>query len=373
MNPGPAAGVNPRPPPPVPGLFFAQGSDFPLNDPIYCAASPQLRTTFGPRQRAKIREQTRMTSQPPDMAQLPPTGPSGLGKVDWFARLSRIGGAHGFFERLGKEHLGLFVQEGDTLVVSFDQAARVYGEQADGLPLGFEAVRKREWSLLSILSLGDPWFRAADLVAFFDRLADDRFFDSFETVIFLGFGPTNGHAACAFSAAAPGALVLASAPAATLDPERAGFDRRFLAARRCDFTRYGDAPSLLSGAREAVILFDPTDPLSAAHAAQFRGKTITLAPLRFTGPAPHRLILDGGLLMTFLGALAKGRLSRERVARLLRPVRRADPGYLLRLARTAQTQGQFDRAHRVADYAADVTGEARFTELAEQLATQPPS
>jgi hypothetical protein len=295
---------------------------------------------------------------------------SGLGQAAWLDRLRGIGRDHGFFERLGAEHLALFVQEGDTLIVSFDRAARVYANEADGLPPGFEAVQRKEWSLLSILSLGDSFFRSADLAAFFDSLAGSGFFDSFSQVIFLGFGPGAGHAACAYSAAAPGALVLASAPAATLDPERAGFDRRFLRERRGDISRYGDAPSLLAAAREAVILFDPTDPVSAAHAGQFRKKPVTLAPLRFTGTAPHDLIRAGGLLLPFLRALSHGRLTRLRVAALIRPVRRADPAYLWRLAGIAQRQGQFERARRIADYAADVTGEARFADLAATLAPQ---
>ncbi len=308
-----------------------------------------------------------MTPPSADAANMPRTGASGLSQADWFARLADIGRGHGFFERLGAEQMALFVQEGDTLVVSFDRAARVFSEEAQGLPLGFEAVQKREWSLLSILSLGDHWFRSGDLARFFDRLADEGFFDSFEKVIFLGFGPANGHAACAYSAAAPGASVLASAPAATLDPERAGFERRFLADRRQTFDRYGDAPALLAAAGDAVILYDPTDPVSGAHAAQFRGPAVTLAPLRFTGPAPHRLIAAGDLLLPVLRALAKGQLTRARVAELIRPVRRADSAYLWRLARIAQSQGQFDRARRVAEYASDVTGEERFDDLAGQL------
>lgn len=292
---------------------------------------------------------------------------SGLGQSDWLDRLSGIGDTHGFFERVGRDHLALFVQERDTLLVSFDRAARVFAEEADGLPLGFEVVQKREWSLLSILSLGDPWFRAPDLIAFFDTLDQAGFFDSFAQVIFLGFGPANGHAACAYSSAAPGASVLASAPAATLDPELAGFDHRFFRDRKRDFSRYGDAPQLIGAARDAVIVFDPTDAASAAHAGQFRGPHVTRAPLRFTGPAPHRLIRAGGVLVPLLRSLSNGRLTRTRVAEVLRPVRRTDAAYLWDLAQRAQSKGQFDRALRIAEYGLDVTGDARFTDLTRGL------
>jgi len=296
-----------------------------------------------------------------------PPAPSGLDQTGWADRLREIGRDHGFFERLGPDHLALFVQEGDTLLVSFDRAARVFAQEPDGLPPGFEAVQRKEWSLLSILSLNDSWFRAPDLMAFFDSLAGAGFFDSFSQVIFLGFGPGAGHAACAYSSAAPGALVLASAPAATLDPELAGFDRRFARERRGDVSRYGDAPSLVAATRQTVILYDPTDPVSAAHAGQFRAKPVTLAPLRFTGTAPHDLIRAGGLLLSFLRALSHGRLTRHRVAALIRPVRRANGPYLWTLTDIAHRTGHADRARRIADYAAAVTGEPRFADLSATL------
>lgn len=286
----------------------------------------------------------------------------------WHRRLANIGRDHGFFTRIGEEYLTLFVQEGDTLLVSFDRAARVCHDEPDGLPLGFEAVQRREWSFLSIMSLDDHWYRSADLIAFFDGLQNKGFFDSFAQVIFLGFGPAAGHAACAYSAAAPGALVLASTPAATLSPERAGFDRRFLAARKRDFSRYGDAPQMIATASRVVLAYDPTDAVSTAHVAQFRGPQVTLAPLRFTGAAPDRLIRQAGLLVPLLRALGHHRLTSAKVASLIRPVRRSDPSYLWDLLQRALRQGQFNRARRIADYAADVTGEARFAKQAASLA-----
>ena len=75
--------------------------------------------------------------------------------------------------------------------------------------------------------------------------------------------------------------------------------------------------------------------------------------------------------MPILRALAQGRLTRAGLARMIRPVRRADAAYLWRLARIAQDQGKAARARLVAEYAADVTGEARFVELAARLSPDP--
>ena len=118
-------------------------------------------------------------------------------RADWQARIGEIGKMHGFFERLGRDHFALYVQEGNTLLVSFDEIDRVIEKGDDALPVGFEAVKKREWSMLSILSDGRTWFRDQGLYRFFDKLSDEGFFDSFDQVIFLGAGPMCGHAAAA--------------------------------------------------------------------------------------------------------------------------------------------------------------------------------
>lgn len=305
-----------------------------------------------------------MTDQTP----IAPRAPTPQNQSAWRDRIASIGRDHGFFAPIGQDQLCLFVQEGDTLVVSFDSAARIMAEEPNGLPLGFEAVQRKEWSLLSIMSLDDHWFRATELMAFFDHLAHSRFFDSFAHVIFLGFGPAAGHAACAYSSAATNARVLATTPAATLRPELAGFDRRFLAGRRYDFSRYGDAPGLAASALRAVILYDPTEALATAHAAQFRGPQVTLAPLRFTGTTPERMIRHSGILTPMLRALCRDRLTSALVAGFIRPVRRADAAYLQGLIARARRQGQTGRAWRIADYAADVTGQADFAALAAELA-----
>ena len=40
------------------------------------------------------------------------------------------------------------------------------------MPIGFDAVRAREWSLLNIMSDGPTWFRDEALYTFFDKLVD---------------------------------------------------------------------------------------------------------------------------------------------------------------------------------------------------------
>lgn len=281
--------------------------------------------------------------------------------ADWLARMNQIGNMHGFFDRVGAHHRALYIQEGDTLLVTFDEVGRVIRDGRDALPVGFDAVSKREWSYLSLMAEGDTWFRDAALYRFFDRLIDDGFFESFDKVIFLGAGPMCGYAAAAYSVAAPGAKVLALSPAATLDRDAAPYERRFRAAWRKTFTdRFGYAPDMVSTASEAFIAYDPRMLLDAAHAAQFRGRNVTR--LRFRGGGGNLLsLLDPGAnLDRLLKATANGRMSPLRFAQITRRLRQTHPDYLKRLLHRAEERGGTKLPLIVAGRGLAATGDAHF-------------
>ncbi len=297
-----------------------------------------------------------------------PRNALGQTRAEWLAHLSRIGEDHGYFESVAPRHMALFVQETDTLVVTFDRAERAFAGTVDGLPLGFAAVQRRQMSLLSIMASGPTWFRDQELFDFFTGLSDQGFFDSFRQIAFVGLGAMCGHAACAYSTAAKGAHVIAASPAATLDVERAGFDQRFRRARKKDFTSiYGYAPEALSQAARAMIVFDPYDATSAAHAAQFNSPNVIRAPLRWFGPDTSGFFHSSGALVPFIRALLHYRLNKRRVLESYREERRGSSAYLWRLAEKAQANGHFDRAAVIARHAFETTGEARFEQLIARL------
>ncbi|MBO6603248.1 MAG: phosphoadenosine phosphosulfate reductase [Roseicyclus sp.] len=303
-----------------------------------------------------------------------PTRPSHDSRQSWLAHLTEIGRAHGFFERIGKRHSALFVEEGPTLLVTFDEAARVYGQTEDGLPIGFDAVQRHEWSLLNIMASGQSWFRDADLYAFFDKLVDEGFFDSFDRVVFLGAGPMCGYAACAYAVTSPGARVLALGPAATLDREDAPFEMRFRGARRLNFTdRYGYAPYMVDGTAQTTIVYDPYDPPSAAHAALFRAPNTTRLPMRWCGASLLPLLARNGALDRLLQEAARGRMTVHGFARITRTARRSDPAYLKRLMARALDKGRPALARKVAAHGAEVTGHPEFAAALQTLGAAPGS
>ena len=190
---------------------------------------------------------------------------------EWTGALEALGRRTGFARRLGTGHMAVFADgTADALLVSFESQAGIRATAENGLPIGFDIAQRRGWAHLSLVATtGDPWFRDPAIWAFFDEQTDEDLFDGYSTVVFQGAGPA-GYAAAAYSVAAPGAIVVAIAPQATLAPSVAGWDDRFTEMRRLDFTtRYGFAPDMIDAAASAWIVVDPGEPLDAMHAALF--------------------------------------------------------------------------------------------------------
>lgn len=308
---------------------------------------------------------------PPMNEMQTPTTDTPPTRSDWMQRLDQIGNMHGFFDRIGADHLALYVQEGDTLLVSFDEVGRVMTRGQNALPVGFNAVSKREWSFLSLMAEGDTWFRDDALYTFFDRLIDDGFFDSFERVVFLGAGPMCGYAAAAYSVAAPGATLFALSPAATLNREQAPYELRFRRSWARDFShRYAFAPAMAEAASQAFIVYDPGELLDAAHAAQFRGPKISRLRFRGAGRDLLGLLEPADTLDRCLKAAVNGKMSPYRFARITRQLRQTHPAYLKRLLMRAEERGGTRLPLIVARHGLAETGDAHFARAMMTLEAQ---
>lgn len=263
---------------------------------------------------------------------MPDTATTHSPRKTWLRHLARIGGDHGFFQRIGQRHLALFVEEGDTLVLSFDRADRTWDRGDTGLPLGFDAVASHEFSMLSFLAIGRTWFRDAGVDGMLEGLAKEGFFASYRQVLILSIGPDCGHAAARAARHVPGAKVILSRPAAAISATHAPFETRFRADRRADpDTPPPLGPEALAEASGTFILFDPTHPSEAAQAALFRAPRITRIALPHGGAALDRTVARAEALVPLTAALADGTLDAQRIRAILRPGLRRDPGYLARL------------------------------------------
>ncbi|WP_371036920.1 phosphoadenosine phosphosulfate reductase [Rhodosalinus sp. FB01] len=255
---------------------------------------------------------------------------SGLDRPEWLRQFAAITRANGHFQVLDTRHLAAYVDHGATLLVTFEtlEGIRALSERHE--PLGWDFVRADGWSHLAIISDGDTWFRSQGVYDYVDTLIDEAFFDDFERVVVYGAGPC-GYAAAAFSVAAPGSVILAVQPQATLDPEIAGWDDRFVEMRRTDFTdRFGFAPRMAEGAEEGFLIYDPFERLDAMHAALFQSDQVARLKLRHMGDALQTDLMEMRLLTPLLRAAADGALDASLFHELLR-ARREHLPYLRRL------------------------------------------
>lgn len=266
----------------------------------------------------------------PDMPNAFDAPMTALPKAKWFRALKHISEEEGFYAPLGPKHAAAFVEEGDTLLVTFESHQGIQALSETGQPLGWDMVRSMGWSHLGVICDGETWFRTAEIYGFFDELTDDGFFDEFDRVLFYGAGPC-GYAAMAFSVAAPGSTVVAVQPQATLNPLLAGWDDRFIDLRRFDFTsRYGYAPDMAEGAEATFVIYDPRETLDAMHAALFHGPQTTLLPLPFLGDTIQGDLLQMSVLYRVLAKAGTGKLTRAEFYKLMR-ARRGHPAYLRNL------------------------------------------
>jgi len=226
----------------------------------------------------------------------------------WLDQVEDIAEDHGYFEPLGPDHSATFLKGSDTLLVTFETIQSVRDRANHDTPIGWQIAARNGWSQLCILSHGETWFRHRAVYSFFDRLIDEGTFDEYENVVFYG-DQSCGYAAAAYSVAAPGSVVLALSPQASLDPRVCEWDDRFHHMRRTSFTdRYGYAPDMLEAAQACFVLYDPETEADAMHAALFSGTNITRVRCRHLGCEIETFLRRMDVLEPILKKAAKGKL-----------------------------------------------------------------
>jgi hypothetical protein len=245
-------------------------------------------------------------------------------RASWLRAIDDIGEEAGYFQTLGARHWAYFVDDSPTLLVTF-QTVDAIRANATQLPSGDAIARKHGWSHLCIIADGDTWYRDPAVYRFFDRQVDDAFFEDFDSVVFYGAG-MGGYGACAFSVTAPGATVLAISPRATLDPARAGWDKRDRAQRRLDFqSRYGYGPDMTEGAGQVFVAYDPEFAPDAMHAALYHRRWVTDLHTHHLNDQVETGLAQMGILTPMIEAAATGKLSPKSFARLWRARRKFAP------------------------------------------------
>lgn len=278
---------------------------------------------------------TSLSEDNPAPSQVPTDAGAATDAASWLAAIAAIAGEEGTFEALGAHHWAFFVDDGTTLMVSFETIDEARAREGQ-MPLAHDIAASHGWSHLCLIADGETWYRDQAVWDYFDRLVDDAFFDGYARVLFYGSG-MGAYAAAAYSVTAPGAKVLAISPRATLSPALAGWDSRHRAARRLDFTsRYGYAPDMVEGAAQMVVILDPTVPEDAMHAALFRAPHVRTLHARHAGSRIEWTLANFGRLGDVIEAAMQGRLHPLAFAQIWRTRRNFGP-YLRRLLSIAAT------------------------------------
>ncbi len=293
----------------------------------------------------------------------------GLSAEDWLERVETLADDLGYFEPLGARHNAAFLDGNRTLLVTFEDAAALRAAGGAAEPRGFSFARTHDWSVLALMSEGESWFRDRRIYGYFDRLIDDGFFEDFDRVLFFG-ADAAGYAAAAFAVAAPGARVLLLRPQATLDPQIAGWDPRYRAARRTSFTdRYGYAPDMIDGAATVHIVTDPYAGLDAMHAALFRKPHVTVLRAPRLGGRLTRSFDDMDITRTLVETAMDDSLTAASFAQLWRR-RRDNYAYLRSLLAQIDKAERPRLAARLCRYAAARLDRQPFIDRLEDLRGQ---
>ncbi|UWQ16495.1 phosphoadenosine phosphosulfate reductase [Jannaschia sp. M317] len=232
---------------------------------------------------------------------------------------------------LGQAHVAQFRPGNETLIVEFESRDTV-AARPEHLPWSVRQARSEGWATLTLMADGRTWYRAPEVIDFFDEMTDEGLFDDYDRVIFLGTGVA-GYGAATYSLAAPGATVVLIAPYATRDPALVPWETRFHRDRALSFgPRYGYAPDALDAAQQVYLLSDPTETPDAMHASLFRGPHITQLPARHGGARLRERLEAMDLLLPVVQAAAETDLTTLGWAKLWR-ARQHDPVWLGNLMR----------------------------------------
>ena len=280
---------------------------------------------------------------------LHPDEPKGAANDAGWAVIAKVlAGSNGFF-RANDKHSFLFIPRGDTLVVTFDNLDIAMGRRDDRRPWGFSFIEKQGWSMLGCMANGWTWYRDQWVSAEFDALAASGFFRRFARVVFYG-ASMGGYAACAFSGASPGADVVAISPQSTVDKAVVPWETRYKTVWGADFSgKYGDAATASAAARRVTLLYDPYEPLDAAHVARFGAANVVKLRAMMLG---HRLgssLNQMGILTPIILSALGGSLDEAEFYRTLR-ARRGFARYQRELFERLVAKGHVKLARQLGDW-----------------------
>lgn len=252
------------------------------------------------------------------------------------------------------QYIVVHVPGSNRLVVAFDNLAS-RRETERRVPFAYDLIRNQGWGCLGVMSKANGFFQSEALHDDLDRIKAEGVFDPYDAVSFYG-ASAGAFAAAAFAGLSPGATVVAISPQSSLAKKHAPFESRYRYARRLETwdetpdRRYRDAAVGIKTASKAYLIYDPMEPIDAAHIGRLRGpNTVELRAPHFTHKIPPVLKRMNVLKAVALGTL-RGDMSEQEFYTLIRARKTAIP-HALQVIQNAVDRGHLDLAESAARFA----------------------
>lgn len=236
--------------------------------------------------------------------------------ASWSEVAQGLIGTRGFY-RENEKHSFTYIERSDVLCVTFDNLDIAMNKRTDRRPWGFGFIEKQGWSMLGAMANGWTWYRDPWVIDQFDALKQSGFFRQFRQVIFYG-ASMGGYAALVFSAACPGATVIAFSPQSTLDKTLVPWETRYVSAWGYDYSGpYGDAATTLHSARSISLFYDPYSELDKGHIDRLHGQNLRHYRCPFLGHRLGSLLQRMNVLQPMVLGAANHDLNQDQFHKLL--------------------------------------------------------
>ena len=246
-------------------------------------------------------------------------------------------GRQGFIRNMPR-HCAVFMPRNAKLLVTFDHFGSIHSAPPR-LPWGHALAETMGWSHLGNMTKQNDWFRHKDMFALYRELRDNKFFRSFDEVVFYG-ASMGGYAACAYSVVHPGARVVAISPQSTLRKSITPFETRYPQGRKLGQWSgpWVDGAQTVAEAASVKLFYDPWWGADAAHAARFTGRHIQHYHTPFMNHRVPQHLKSMGLMSTVASRAIKGGMNPLKFQQLLRK-RHRNRSYVLGLLKLAKAKG----------------------------------
>ena len=206
----------------------------------------------------------------------------GAGAPLWLGEIGPGADGEGFLEK-GLRHSLLFARRpASRLLVTFDNLSNVGDASPEREPWAYKFAMDNGLPHLGVMAHVSDWYRDAALMARFERLAREGFFEGYDRVVFAGVS-MGAYGALAYSCFAPGAHVVAINPQSTLDPALVPWETRYEQGRRQDWTLpFGDGAETMRSAEQVSVFYDPRHELDRAHVERLSGENLRVFNCRYS-------------------------------------------------------------------------------------------